>query len=263
MRPNVNLDYLVMKTERAKLHLDSLNKELDAYSKDSHVVTVKIENGRFFRRTQWKGMSPLIAMLLGEFLYCLRSGLDQLAWQLALPASRKDRFKDICFPIFEKIDNSKRKRNFELTLNLFSDEVAQVIETLQPFKMPNPREHVLWVLNELCNIDKHRIVPINSRGLNVFVPKNPALIVQHFESEDAIEMSIPIADKSQLEIELNDTMNVEFGEWDSDFSVPRQMLGEMHSYFVSTVIPTFQMFISKAVATPELRLAAVRPLYEK
>ena len=40
-------------------------------------------------------------------------------------------------------------------------------------------------------------------------------------------------------------MKIEFGEWDSDLQIPRQKLGEIHEYFVTTVIPTFEKFISK------------------
>src|SRR5260370_5810996 len=112
MRRNVNIDYLIMKVERAKKHLDALNPEIDAYAKEYHVVTKRddIINGRSIRRTQWKSLPPTIGMLLGEFLYCLRSGLDQLMRQLALPSSRKDRAKEICFPVFENISNSKKEK---------------------------------------------------------------------------------------------------------------------------------------------------------
>jgi hypothetical protein len=263
MRPNVNLDYLIMKTERAKLHLDSLNRELDAYSKDSFEITMREENGRSICRTQWKSMPPIIGMLLGEFLYCLRSGLDQLAWQLALPASRQNKFKDIYFPVVDSVANADKRRNFEKAKKLFPDEVALVIESLQPFKELQPQNHPLWLLNELCNIDKHRIVPINSRALEVFVPHNPSVMMQHFESEDAIEVSVPIADKWQFEYAPNATMNIEFGEWDTDFAVPRSRLTDIHGYFVCTVIPTFQKFIAKAIAKPELRLAAGRIIYQE
>jgi hypothetical protein len=266
MRPNVNLDYLVMKVERAKAHLDALNPEIDAYAKDSHVITKRddIINGRSIRRTQWKAMPPIIGMLLGEFLYCLRSGLDQLMWQLALPSARKDRAKEICFPVFESISNPKKEKHFRLVLKLFPDEVAQIVENLQPFQLKSSaKDHPLWILHELCNLDKHRVIPINSRILELFVPNHPAVRMDHFEAEDAIEISVPILDKHLLDFKTDPVMKIEFGEWDSDLQVPRQKLGEIHEYFVITVIPTFEKFISKPVAAPELRLVPGRAVYQK
>ncbi len=66
-------------------------------------------------------------MLLGEFLYCLRSGLDQAAWQLALPAAKRDFPRDIYFPIVEK-----RGKGLNTVLGYFSNAVAKEIELLQP-----------------------------------------------------------------------------------------------------------------------------------
>lgn len=87
--------------------------------------------------------------------------------------------------------------------------------------------------------------------------------MDHFEAEDAIEISVPIAAKHLLNFETDPLMKIEFGEWDSDLQIPRQKLGEIHEYFVTTVIPTFKKFISKPVATPELRLIPGRAIYQK
>src|ERR1700674_2837650 len=109
---HIALAYLVMKTERAKLHLEALNRELDAFAKEPCTVSTKedTENSRCIKRIQLKGLNPLMGMLLGEFLYNLRSGLDQLAWQIATPAARKDFPTVLCFPIFERVCNRQERR---------------------------------------------------------------------------------------------------------------------------------------------------------
>jgi hypothetical protein len=68
--PIMGMAYLVMKAERAKLHLGALNRELDAFAKEPFTVITKedTENSRYIRRTQFKAMDPIIGMLLGEFL---------------------------------------------------------------------------------------------------------------------------------------------------------------------------------------------------
>jgi len=96
-----------MKTERANVHLDALNLELDRFVNEPNPVITEdyIKGSRYIRRTQFRKIPPIIGMLLGEFLYCLRSGLDQLAWQLSLPTAKAATPKRICFPIFESIAN--------------------------------------------------------------------------------------------------------------------------------------------------------------
>src|ERR1700674_1288327 len=164
---HIALAYLVMKTERAKLHLEALNRELDAFAKEPYTVITKEDTGnsRYIRRTQFKGLDPLMGMLLGEFLYNLRSGLDQLAWQIATPSAREDFPTVLCFPIFERVCNSQERRNYNRALSWFPDDVQKEIDVLQPYKRPGgPEGHPLWQLNKICNSDKHSVIPINSRS---------------------------------------------------------------------------------------------------
>ena len=69
--------YLVTKAERAKLHLDAFNGHVSAYMKEPYTVVSKYdaESRRHIKRFQLKAFEPLLGMELGEFLYCLRSGL--------------------------------------------------------------------------------------------------------------------------------------------------------------------------------------------
>src|SRR5580692_4469916 len=91
--------YITMKTERAKLHLDRFNLLMSDWLEKANTVTTRddVQNSRCIRRTEFHGFTPELGMELGEFLYCLRSGLDQLAWHLAKPESRANSPKDICF----------------------------------------------------------------------------------------------------------------------------------------------------------------------
>ncbi|MGB7554807.1 MAG: hypothetical protein WBM04_10555, partial [Candidatus Korobacteraceae bacterium] len=128
--------YLDTKAERAKLHLDAFNRHVSAYMEEPHTVIRKYdaENRRHVKRFEVKPFQNVMAMELGEFLYCLRSGLDQMAWQLAKPEARRDSPRDIYFPIPEDLGNSDRRRNYTKALGLFPDDVAKEIEALQPHK---------------------------------------------------------------------------------------------------------------------------------
>src|SRR5712692_5045737 len=102
------LAYIEVKIASAQVHLDALKREIGIYLQDAYTVNRKddIDNARHICRTEQNAIPPIIGMLLGEFLYCLRSGLDQAAWQLALPTAKRDFPRDIYFPIVE--ERSKR-----------------------------------------------------------------------------------------------------------------------------------------------------------
>ena len=266
MAPNIiGLAYLVMKTERAKLHLDALDRELALFAREPSTVITKedTKNSRYIRRTEFKSLDPIIGMLLGEFLYNLRSGLDQLAWQIATPVAREKSSTVLCFPIFERVSNSQERKNYEKALNWFPDDVKTEIDALQPYKQPNTaKDHPLWQLNKLCNIDKHSVIPVNSRSVNIFVPSNSGTKVEHFDNEDAIEVSVPLCDKAQLDFEPGPALPIELGEWDSDLSIPCHKLTDIYSFIECNIIPTFKKFASgRAVASPPMRIGEVKTIY--
>jgi len=260
------LAYVVMKTERAHDHLNALNRELNLFLKEAYAVTTKedIDNARYVRRTHFKGMDPVIGMLLGEFLYCLRSGLDQMAWQLALPSARSDprQRTNICFPIFETASTSEQRRNLTKILNLFPSEVAAEIDALQPYKGPGvAQDHPLWQLNKLCNIDKHCIIPFNSRTKDIFIPHNAAVLVTNLDTEDAVEVSVPLADKAQFDFDPNTPGDIVLGEWDTDLIIPRRRLADIHGFFTCTVIPKFARFDGPIITIAEVRTGEFRPIH--
>jgi len=47
---------------------------------------------------------------------------------------------------------------------------------------------------------KHKLIPIHSRGINLFVPDVPGIKVQNFDYEDAIEVSVPEEYESHLDL---------------------------------------------------------------
>jgi len=262
-----NLDYPVMKTERAKTHLDALNRELNIFlSRDDTLVRKYYEKGsRYICRTEFAGVPKIVGMLLGEFLYCMRSGLDQLAWHLALQTARdtEDSAHRVCFPIFETIAGTKNWKNWQRVIKLFPNSVAGVIEALQPYKGPgSPKDHALWQLNALCNIDKHRIIPIHSQEAPIFVPiTDPPARIEHLDDPDAIEVSVSLADAAKLKFDPKGSMTIVFGEWGSDFVIPRERLSEIYNFVRDNVIPRFSRFISKAPESPVMRVAGATAVH--
>jgi hypothetical protein len=256
--------YLVTKVERAKLHLDAFNEYVSAYMKEPHTVVTKYDesNRRYIKRFQLKAFEPMLGMELGEFLYCLRSGLDQMAWQMATPGARQDFPRDIYFPIPEDLSNRDRRRNYAKALRRFPHDVRRQINAIQPHMgAGSPETHPLWQLNKLCNLDKHKFFPIHSRGINPFVPSVPGVKVENFDQEDAIEVSVPEEYKHHLDLKPTLPDQIEIGEWNSDWRLPLYRLGDIHAFITSTVIPRFVPFNLADVPAEPLRVYKITPIY--
>ena len=110
------------------------------------------------------------AILVGEIAHNLRSALDGVICQLAIrsnPGSdwRLCKEKRTAFPVFLKGPHAvaKRERFSRKRLAYLRPAYVTRIEGLQPYKRGNGhRRSTLWLLHELNNADKHRLVPVIS-----------------------------------------------------------------------------------------------------
>jgi hypothetical protein len=232
--------------------------------KEPHTVVTKYdaENRRYIKRFQLTAFDPVLGNELGEFLYCLRSGLDQMAWQLALPNARRDSQADIYFPIFGDITKTSDAKRYRDRLALFPGDVAKELDAIQPHKGPDaPETHPLSQLNKLCNFEKHKLIPIHSRGINPFVPGVPGVRLENFDQEDAIEVSVPEDYKDDLDLKPTLPDPIEIGEWNSDWRLPLQRLNDIHSFVSCTVIPRFVPFNLADVPTDSVRVCKITPIY--
>lgn len=97
--------------------------------------------------------------IIGDVVHNLRSALDHLAWQLALPIARSEHPRKIAFPIFlilPKRDDpasSKRAKDLARMLCHLRPDCHAAIEAVQPGV---DAIHPLWLLHALWNTDKHR-----------------------------------------------------------------------------------------------------------
>src|ERR1019366_2672930 len=158
----------------ARKHLDHLDREMGEFLNDPYTITRKdkVNEHRHYLRFEFKPIPVSIPLIAGDFCYCLRSGLDQLAWQLARINKVAQPRTATSFPIFstEPPDGFKDKTKDILP------RAVEVIEALQPYHRGAAfKEHPLWLLNELCNIDKHMLFAVHSVAetvsiLNVEVP---------------------------------------------------------------------------------------------
>jgi hypothetical protein len=108
------------------------------------------------------------SILIGEIVYGLRSALDHAVYALSAPPGEEPP-KGTEFPIFKEeamFRNDNRPGGLWKARGL-SPEALAVVDSIQPFRHAGqePERHILWVLQELCNTDKHRALNLSSTAL--------------------------------------------------------------------------------------------------
>jgi hypothetical protein len=242
------LTYPYMKTRRAKEHLDALNAELVRYGAGEYCTVVKqddVQNARHIIRLEMSPVPEAIPLLIGEFAYCLRSGLDQLAWQLALLNSPQPS-RNTAFPVLG-ISSRKSRAQFDRSVESMGSVAVMVIEELQPYHRGAAfKDHPLWQLNHLCNLDKHVMMAVNSTslGLGVVQPESVPPFVPR-ELHYGIEITIPLSLKDEVEFYPQPPEFI-FGEpIDSTgqaFEIRESGLADIYNFVRDHVLPRFACF---------------------
>ena len=164
----MNSDFSGIKEKliRAKENILNLEKEVSAFLKENDYPAWRYDD----RETALKAIAyhrnrviPVrFKVLAGEILHHLRSSLDHVAWQFSDEWYRIAKPTQIEFPIFEVRPAHKPGRTgYDRQVKGISDPAALIlIEYLQPYYSPDPRDHPLVILHKLNIHDKHRDVPI-------------------------------------------------------------------------------------------------------
>lgn len=161
-----HLDGITAKLDRADEHLVALADETRAWVQtepNRYSVEVDYEAGTYCVRVALEREPPIkLSIICGDFVHCLRSGLDYLACGVVGKVSRRS-----AFPIFhDRADFAERvtlpaknNRPGPLTGLDLNGRVFAYIEHAQPYNGPHGvKNHPLWLLDELWNADKHRAI---------------------------------------------------------------------------------------------------------
>ncbi len=238
--------HVKMKTRRAQQHFDALIGEVDHWlNPPPYTITCKYDFEKVLEiwRVDMHLTPEPVPLLLGDFICCLRSSLDQLAWGLAhldskRVFSRKEQ-REICFLIFREDDATYRERR-----KLFPPAIASIFDTLQPYLLGNAfRDDPLWQLNELWLLDKHRSIPVNSHSLNVRFPMHGwESYLREFDNGFEVPFPLKLAWLSPVDLKPSITLEVLFGEWMGAFEVSLPRLREINEFVSNDVIPRFAGF---------------------
>lgn len=233
-----------LKIERAKEHLDVLNTELVKFidTKPFSITTEEDSKNSIYRmRIKYEVINPKLAIIAGDTIYQLRSALDHIAWQLALITGRRP-YDRTSFPIVDKNTPEKMRRFDSITQSIPIAAINE-IKLLQPYLRGSAyKTDLLWKLDKLCNIDKHRVIPAHGTVLDFKVPKsvNPSFLA--LNNEAIVEM--PIEVKAQMQFAPNPTINVLLGSEVDGLVIRITKLPEIYEYVQDNVFPRFARFFS-------------------
>jgi hypothetical protein len=203
------------------------------------------------RRCEFLPVKSDISLTLADVIYSLRSGLDQLAWQLAL-LGNPNPSRDVMFPIHAERTSNMEDRFRKLVWDMPCEAVA-ISKSLQPYNRgASYRDDPLWQLNELSNIDKHRLPTGRAVGTNIYFEPKGGI---RRDLDYGVEISWPIACKDSVVFEPNIPMLVFGDPLGSPNSVPlelrREDVANVYNYIREKVAPRFTSFFS-APPYPEI-----------
>jgi hypothetical protein len=155
-------DPVLWKVFRSKTHAMELQTEIQRYFNTNPAKIVRDEGGNsdeFIGTIKPGGAIPgRLPIIIGDCLQNLRSALDYMVWELVLAAKNKPGRHNM-FPICSTLKAFEDQLNKKNRLKGINPDAIAEIQSLQPYHSGQDFDKaMLWVLDDLCNINKHRRV---------------------------------------------------------------------------------------------------------
>lgn len=225
------------KLDRAGSHLTDLQTACKEFG-DSDFYEVSTElrkDGRVVgKAVNVQRPGPELGALIGDLVHGVRSALDQLVFQLATAESgplSESMAKNSAFPIFKTGPRYRgeagrghgKGRGAAYKIAGLSRPARASIERLQPYhSRKHPLLWALWQLEELSNIDKHRVIPLTGAlpvqgmvGIKFNRPGVRAVGHRHFpgpieEGKPILEVAGDFQTADDIDIEADLTPDIIF-----------------------------------------------------
>jgi hypothetical protein len=243
-----SIEYVYMKARRADFHLQSAEKRLRDWIK-SNPYSIR-EKDNFYLTKHGFTITPHaapeeIALTVGDFVNCLRTSLDQLAWNLVhlfpetVPVDEKAAAR-VSFPICRTDQSYGEKRA------LFDASIHPVLDSLQPSDRLNAiKTEALWQLDKLWSLDKHRTIPVNCGNTTIKFPTGTTGFIDMDEFKQHFYVIVPCLSRVQLRpsyVKPQIIPDILFGEYMGELAVDIKRLREIHRFVTQDVIPRFTGF---------------------
>lgn len=157
------LDGARAKIRRARRHFNVLEEKLQPFNdKSGYRVTRKLDSKH--RRYIWRAFHKKAfprehaALLISEVLHNCRCALNYIAWELAERHGGGN--SKTQFPIYHKRPKDKSGKYVWPFTDIVTIEARArtLMEKLQPYHRSNPTNDLLWLLHDLNNTDKHKLL---------------------------------------------------------------------------------------------------------
>jgi hypothetical protein len=225
------------KLDRAGSHLTDLQAATKKFvESDFYEVSTELrQDGRVVgKAVNVQRPGPELGAMIGDLVHGVRSALDQLIFQLATAESgplSERMAKDSAFPIFKTGPRYRgeagrghgKGRGAAYKIRGLSPPAQRSIERLQPYhRRKHPLLWALWMLEELSNIDKHRLIPLtgalpvqgmveikfNRPGVTAFGHRHVPGPIE--EGKPILEVAGDFENADDIDIEANLTPSVIF-----------------------------------------------------
>jgi hypothetical protein len=237
-----SLKHPKLRIERAKEHLDVLYAKIIEFQKMKpfQVTDYKdSKNALYIRKFDIPIIDLRLAVVAGDAINNLRSALDHIAWQLALTIMERPHDRT-AFPIVDK-DTAEKMRRFDSIVRDIPTKAIDEIKMLQPYQRGDAyKDDVLWKLDKLCNINKHRVIPAQGTAIDSKIPKNIDIRYGTFNNKPAVFM--PISVKTKMNLAPQPTLDVIFGSGVDGLVISFRELGNIYNYVRDSVLPRFARF---------------------
>jgi hypothetical protein len=169
-RASASLEGVRIKLHRADHHICEVDRLVRPVVEAATRSIVRMNDGDATRLVYTVARAPLIdpagSAVVGDALFNLRSAFDHLAWQLIqLDGGVPDQSTQ--FPIrASRTDTKGRPTNITVQPGIRRVDILQALDAAQPYHRDEKWDSQLWVVNELCNVDKHRLLLTMAGVLN-------------------------------------------------------------------------------------------------
>jgi hypothetical protein len=154
------------KIDRARKHADDLEAEINAFADtvpyEAEIVGTPETGHGQYRVGRVAPLPTSFSLIAGDTAHNIRSALDHFAWAAVPPQSHHPR---TMFPIWNRKGSIRPPRDqgrdkwrdeVESALKGGAHELIEAVVKLEPWQ--GGRDSLLWAVNELERIDKHRLL---------------------------------------------------------------------------------------------------------
>jgi hypothetical protein len=277
---------VVYRLRRAHDQIQELNNMLGGILEDSPnraVVDFKPEDEGTYRLTIkaviW-GLPPFeLSVLLSEIIHNLRAALDNLVCALVYSQGGMG-CDDSAFPMQARRPDDRakskprsRQRRGNRVERPAPDPLAgihpdarAIIQGLQPYQSTDPKRDLLWVLNQLSNIDKHRFFHVAAWALGAaefeVIPVRHVTNITHqkiLHTSGRVSLGTPLAEAivhshhPQPEVQVKTDFGLDIAFDETSTIVPNTLVGPLLrdiSRYVIGIAESFERFLPPPIATP-------------